>query len=608
MATDKSLPDSDDDIIDLTDLVEEGTAGDGASGDTGVDMSFEQELDDLFGDAEPLPAKAAQPAKESQDADDLFDLAGFEANDAPKATDAPDDDVIDLAGLGLDEEPETAQPGGNLADLGFDDDLAPAAAKAGDADTLDISDVGIDDLGLDETPKTQAVAPPPSAPDFGDLEEKPADAAATAPATDTMDLASLDFDDIEPAGQDAAADIAAMLTEQDDSPAQDLSDADLDALLAEPDQTSNDAAMADLLGALPDAPEDATPSPADLTGEGQTPIPAVAEAAGLAAAAAVPLAAMAAVGTARSEAGPSVGGIDLGALDTLIDSSKAPAAEAQAPAAPDSALLDRVTALETAAADLGQRLDGLPPIPSEETLAETLAARLESLLTSHLDALRGELPAAGDLARADDVTSALTDVRQSLARLEALDQGRRLQFEDFTRSMETQIAELRRELPAATDFVSPERLAQALGELRETLAGDLSANLAARLDAAVDAARQAAHEEIATLGRALTERIDNLENDRIDPNALAANLRETLLSEALDPKALQDAAATAAKADAAAQQALAGLETRLTPGDLDAALKTLRTELVAEMERAVPQAAATVIREEIAGLLHDLGE
>ena len=53
MASDKPLPDADDDIIDLTDLVEEGGAGNGAA-DDGVDMSFEQELDDLFGDAEPL--------------------------------------------------------------------------------------------------------------------------------------------------------------------------------------------------------------------------------------------------------------------------------------------------------------------------------------------------------------------------------------------------------------------------------------------------------------------------------------------------------------------------------------------------------------------------
>ena len=62
MASDKPLPDADDDIIDLTDLVEEGGAGNGAADDNGVDMSFEQELDDLFGDAEPLPTKTRPAA------------------------------------------------------------------------------------------------------------------------------------------------------------------------------------------------------------------------------------------------------------------------------------------------------------------------------------------------------------------------------------------------------------------------------------------------------------------------------------------------------------------------------------------------------------------
>lgn len=665
MAIDKPLPDSDDDIIDLTDLVEEGTADDGASGDTGVDMSFEQELDDLFGDAEPMPAKSAPAAR--ADADEMFDLAGFEVADAdetaqPAVAAAGDDDVMDLSGLGLDEA-EGADEG--LTDLGFDDQAAAPAKAAvsavsavSDDEAMDISDISFEDLGLEEAAKTGGGADSLDAVDFSDLEEGPAAAAATAPADEAMDLESLDFDVAEPESPDAVAAIAAALTDQDASPAKDVSDADLDALLAEPDEAASDAAMADLLGTLPEVPED-TAGMAALAEAAHAPAPPVAEAAVVAAAAAVPLAAMAVAATARSDAGPSVGGIDLGALDTLIDSSKAPAAEPEATAAPDKALLARLDALEAATTGLAQRLDTLPEAPHEDALAEALAARLELSLAGRLDALRNELPAAGELARADDMTRALEGVRESLTRLEALTQGRQTQFEDFARSMETRIAELRRELPAPDDFVSPTRLTEALDGLRETLANDLADSFDARLEAAADASRQAAGEAIAplvgrldaleadrvdpealaeklrlsladdlaaslddrlataadtarsdleSLGEALASRLCALENDRIDPEALAAKLRDTLLCDALDPRMLEEAVETAAKADAAAQKALAGLDARLTPGDLDAALKTLRADLTADMERTVPQAAATVIREEIAALLKDFSE
>lgn len=128
------------------------------------------------------------------------------------------------------------------------------------------------------------------------------------------------------------------------------------------------------------------------------------------------------------------------------------------------------------------------------------------------------------------------------------------------------------------DRVDPEALAQIL---RQSLADDLAVGLDDRLKVAVDAARA----EAASLSEPLSSRLDALEANRIDPDALGAKLRETLLSDALDPTALQEAAALAAKADAAAQKALAGLDTRLTRADCDAALDTLRAELTASMER-----------------------
>ncbi|EKO40285.1 MAG: hypothetical protein B193_0987, partial [Solidesulfovibrio magneticus str. Maddingley MBC34] len=589
MASDKPLPDADDDIIDLTDLVEEGGAGNGAADADGVDMSFEQELDDLFGDADPLPAKtppaAAAPPADADGEDDLFDLAGFEVDDEPKvapadgeddlidlagfetedaapkaAAAAADDDAIDLSNFGLDDDADDP-----LAGLGLDDDkpAPPAAAVAADADEADdaldlsnlglgddavpkaaapdISEVSFEDLGLGDAAKDADAADSLDDIDFGDLDAATDKAAVSAPDSDEpMDLADLDFETATPeaaaAGEPDA--VAAVLADIDDDEApKAVSDADIDALLAEP---GDDEPLPDLLGTLPDVPEDDDalaafdaapdkPAPrdslpdaddltdfADLPEVDESPVQAIPLAAA-AAAVAVGAAAMPAM-AARTQAGPSVGGIDLGALDNLIDSSKAPAVEAETPA-PDKALAGRIAALEAAADDLAGRLDALPPPPDESALAVALASRLESALTlrvesllakyepapdaaslkddilaevrtsleDHRAALLAELPAPA-AAPSGELDAALERLRESLARLEALGQGRHTQFEDFARSMETSLAELRRELPDPEDFVTSKRLGEALDGLGETLAADLTASLDARFEATAEAA------------------------------------------------------------------------------------------------------------------------
>ncbi|HML55708.1 MAG TPA: hypothetical protein PKC79_16555, partial [Solidesulfovibrio magneticus] len=304
MASDKPLPDADDDIIDLTDLVEEGGAGNGAA-DDGVDMSFEQELDDLFGDAEPLPAKAPPAAAAPADAageDDLFDLAGFEVDDEPKAAAASDgeDDLIDLAGFEAEDAAPKATAAAaddaavDLSNFGLDDDAddplaglglgddnpasSPAAAVAADDDDAlaltglgldddaapehavspDISNVSFEDLGPGDAVKDADAAGSLDDLDFGDLDVAPDNAAASVPNGDEpMDLADLDFETATPeaaaAGEPEA--VAAVLADIDDDEApKAVSDADIDALLAEP---GDDEPLPDLLGTLPDAPEDA---------------------------------------------------------------------------------------------------------------------------------------------------------------------------------------------------------------------------------------------------------------------------------------------------------------------------------------------------------------
>ncbi len=758
MASDKPLPDADDDIIDLTDLVEEGGAGNGAADADGVDMSFEQELDDLFGDAEPLPAKtppaAAAPPAGAEGEDDLFDLAGFEVDDEPKAAPADgeddlidlagfetedaapkaaaaaaDDDAIDLSNFGLDDDADDplaglglddakpAPPAAavaadeddalDLAGLGLDDDAAPEAAAP------DISEVSFEDLGLGDAAKNADAEGSLDDIDFGDLDAAPDKAAVSAPDSDEpMDLANLDFETATP---EAAADgepdaVAAVLADIDDDEApKAVSDADIDALLAEP---GDDEPLPDLLGTLPDVPEDddalaafdaapdkpaprdSLPEADDLTDFADLPdvdeqpaeaSPLAAAAVAGAAAVAVGVAAMPAM-AARAQAGPSVGGIDLGALDNLIDSSKAPAVEAETPA-PDKALAGRIAALEAAAAELAGRLDALPPPPDESALAVALASRLESALTlrvesllakyepapdaaslkddilaevrtsleDHRAALLAELPApsaAPSATSSGDLDAALERLRESLARLEALGQGRHTQFEDFARSMETSLTELRRELPDPEDFVTSKRLDEALNGLGETLAADLAASLDARFEATAEAARQevqtlaaslderladvaesarqaavaeiqsldarfdalaetaaaTVRQEASALAQALEPRLENLENERIDPDALAATLRQTLLADVAPASALDNLAAAVDAAAKNARDALDGLGGRVTPGDLDAALKTLRASLLAELETAVPKAAAAVIREEIAVLLQEFAQ
>lgn len=670
MASDKPLPD--DDIIDLTDLVEEGGAGNGAA-DDGVDMSFEQELDDLFGDAEPLPAKAPPAAAAPADADgedDLFDLAGFEVDDEPKPAAASDDDAIDLSNFGLDDDADDP-----LAGLGLDDDKpAPPAAP-------DLAEVSFD-LGPGDAAKAPDAADSLDDIDFDGLDAAPADAAASP--DEPMDLADLDFETATPeaaaTGEPEA--VAAILADLDDDEApKAVSDADLDALLAE---SGDDEPLPDLLGTLPDVPEaDAAlaafdtapdqPTPrdslpeaddltdfADLSDVDETPAEAIPLAA--AAAVAVGAAAMPAM-AARAQAGPSVGGIDLGALDNLIDSSKAPAVEAETPA-PDKALAGRIAALEAAAAELAGRLDALPPPPDENALAVALAGRLESALTLRVESLLAKYEPAPDAsslkddilaevrasledhrvallaelpppvaAPSGDLDAALERLRESLARLEALGQGRHTQFEDFARAMETSLAELRRDLPDPEDFVTGKRLAEALDNQGETLAASLDARFEAtaevarqevqtlaasveeRLADVAETARQAAVAEIRNLdarfdalAQALEPRLENLEKERIDPDALAATLRETLLADVAPARALDNLAAAVDAAAKDARDALDGLGGRVTSGDLDAALKTLRASLLAELETAVPKAAAAVIREEIAVLLQEFAD
>lgn len=651
MATDKQpLPDSDDDIIDLTDLVEEGPGNaKAAADDSPVDMSFEQELEDLFGDAEPAPSKPAAPA---------------EAAGAPEAPEA-DDDLIDLAGLGLDDEESPP--------------AKPAAAEADD-DVVDLTG-----LGFDEPPARPVQgAAPASADDVMDFSELGFDEAKPEPAKaaaddDLMDLAGLDFEDAAAAGPKAAAPLSEDETMADlfaaaaaapeaaqaeetlpaDESAADLADMDLGDLVPQSaaPAAADDAAMADLLGELPDeaALDIAELSDLDALHE---PAPAAAPQPDAAATTAVGAAALAAVAvagaatTATPAPTANLGSIDLGALDNLIDAAKGP----PPPPEPDeatakgrlAALGERLESLETTTATLLDKYESLSATDGD-ALADALSARLEDALSERLEAVLSGLPAAPDMAElkaelmaeldtravkdrtrllADlaqtldkrfdalaegltkpedsDAAKALEELGQAVARLGAQAGERETAFKDFASGMETQLAELRRDLPQAGEFATQssltdglealretlardiagsldERLSELRRELRETLAGDVAASLDERLAGVSEEARKAAREEAQALGEVLSGRIEALETDRLDPDALADTIRKALLADLPDAGALK---ALAAKPD---------------HKDLEA----LREELAASVEKTVPRVAAAVIREEIAALIKE---
>ena len=540
MPTDKPLPDSDNDIIELTDLVEEGNVGAAASGDDApVDMSFEQELDDLFGDAAPQADKTAAPETKpaataaapaaADDDDDLIDLAGLELEDAPTAA------------------PETAAP--DLADLpGVADKAALEEAVAMDDAMADLlAEIeATPNKAPDEAPAPEAVAEPDLDDLLGELPEVPEGPGATPAPVDAAELADLPSLEEKPAAQ---------------------------------------------------------PAPSTAAGD-----------------AALPLAAVAATASAA-------GAIDLAALDKLIDGAKgsAPQAVPETEDAPDrqarfDALTARIDALETAAATLSDKVEALPTAADGDTLVAAVSQRLEDALSERLEAILAGQPPATDpeslkasildeaaKQAASHHTELATEVRESLSRLEALTEGRQTRFEDFAASVETKLAELKSELPRPGEYATAdglaasmenlgetlsreiagkldERMAELKRELRETLSTELASSLDERLSDAMDSARQAARQEVQALGELLSGRIETLETERLDPEALAERVRNAL-APSLEP--------IAAKADRT---------------DLDALGASLRAEMREEITRAVPQAAATVIREEITALAKEFLE
>lgn len=641
MPNEKPLPENDD-IIDLTDLVEEESAASAATEaaaekDAAADMSFEQELDDLFGDVEP---EAAKPGGQAE-------------------ADAGDEDVIDLEGMEL-PEPEaaptpTTEPEAAAAP-------APAEPEKTEADE-DIMDLAGLDFNALETPSAEEAS-----------EAAPEEAAVEAePATDLSDLEAA-------LGEAASAAEEAAAAPEEPFPAEEP------ATVAEAPDEAPQPAPEEAAAAPEEAPQPPVQAtaPEEAMDVADLPVTPLAE---------TPAAAAASEGTAAES-------IDLDALDELILTAKGPVPETEE--TPDEDALAawnaRLDALEAATTALTTHIGDIR-IPD----SEALATRLEASLTTRFDALRSELAAEADKPAGHDPEALRTEL---MAAIEAARPDRERLVEDLRTALAPDFDAVRQSLPDTENFITQKDLKQALAGLREGLSVDLGAVLETAKKAATEAVRQlgetlgarldaleAGHADVAALderiaaleaqgatealierlaaleaesqaGKALTERVDALEADHQSADALTEQVRQALRpdipdvqaaiagvreglavdlaaalqtakqaardeakamgdalaervsaleTDRIDPDALADrvqrALAPSAEeletAKQTAKQALGGLDERMRTTDFEAAMAAFRKEMEADIARRIPQTAAAILRREIAALIKE---
>ncbi len=186
-----------DEIIDLTDIVEEGhpetpnlkTAKPSTAKDETLDdLDLEREIDQIFADLGP-PEQGGEsggkrePDSDTLDLDDLFEDKGdktLEASDTPESTDAGDNSALDFENL-FDEQAQPNQKHEQEPDASTE--AAPQSAE--EPDWL----AELDGLGLDEAKPEMASAPTDTSADVSpDLSD-----AATA---DSEMKAETDLEDV----------------------------------------------------------------------------------------------------------------------------------------------------------------------------------------------------------------------------------------------------------------------------------------------------------------------------------------------------------------------------------------------------------------------------
>lgn len=424
-------------------------ANEQTAGDDAIELE-DMDFSDLgVDDAPSSPAEAE---------DDIIDLTGFDAESADPAQDDADDDLIDLSEFAPVEETETTASGAEEAGQSEDDlleltDLVeePADAQTSEAaavedDFLELTDLeeiegeksatpeSVGEMDADALDLTDLAAAPeaaaaddaiPEEPDLSDLldEDAPEEHAAAAsaapvetPAMDeTMELELPDIDLDLDAAADAtldASDLADLVDEPEAAEAPEsteTAEADLDALAAELGADEQDAADLEL-----DFEEEAEAETPAEPAEPEETAPAFAE---QALDMAPEEAALAGAGAGAGAA--AANGIDLAALDAIIEEAGGPPAEEPAPGASIASAeefqeaRDRIAALEAKTDALADKLDALPGTDALEALGEKLTAGFGEMLRREMDALKDGLSGHDD-ASAETIESAVSGAKDEL--------------------------------------------------------------------------------------------------------------------------------------------------------------------------------------------------
>ncbi|WP_143077830.1 hypothetical protein [Desulfomicrobium norvegicum] len=553
-----------DDIIELTEIVEEGIALDKKFEDFAMDKavdakSLDKELDDLLRDAEPQSAPAEATGDEI-DLDILFDEpaptpARPQAPAAPAKTQTPDpgmdisdlDDLFDSLGIGDNDNDDTA------LDIILDGDMPEPKQKGDDtfysSDSIDLeleipglrSDekaASIQDLTddlLTDIPETVLLEstdkpepPAPEAPVKAAAEAKQAEEPVEAPV---IQLGTPVVDEPEQAEADEPAPLQSAKEQAPPaaSPAQAAPEAAQTRLEGEPTVSSAELEIISArLDALESRPEVApAPSPEELL--------------------------------ALLPQSPKDLPLTEALRREILEHVETRVAELAASSSVDG-LQESVSALQ-------QRVESLPDFSAE--LAKTLPASAMQKIEAELEGLRSQIENREEPG-AEQILALLPQSPRELPLAEALRQ-------EILEHVEARVAEL-------ASSASMDGLQESVNALQSQVESipDIHAELAKTLPASAMQKMEAELENLRALVRGQEETLSALQKALSDKDAAMAALGD----EANRLRAELDA--LAAKAPA-------------TP-DLDA----IRSGLQEYVQQQMPAAAAKIIREEIQALLQEM--
>ena len=607
-----------DDIIELTEIVEEGIPLDKAFEDFAMDKavdskSLDRELDDLLRDAEPRAEAAPQPAEEI-DLDILFDEpapAAPRPEPAPAKTPAAGidmsdlDDLFDSLGLGEKEDGDTA------LDIILDGDIPPAETPGAEtfapSDSIDLDLPGLEDqdmpgAALDQTGEPPADIPdatPSRTPEEPVLESaEPAEAEAESPAQspaqdqaeegiDILDLTEELADDPESSAQESPVSMPAGEGPEAEPSATRQPEAGL------PEPTGTERLEPEPAAA--DAVEPTATAPLENFDQGHAPAspPVTSGPEQDASARIAPPAGTSAPESAISRDELDVIGARLDALESFFQSAPAVKAEdvlAALPLSPqdlpvaqtlrreilehvearlaDLASNASVNGLQESVNALQSQVESVPDIRAE--LAKTPSLSALQKMEAQIEELRAQTRTREEL-QPEQILALLPQSPQGWPVAQALRQ-------EIMEHVETRVAEL----AAISSVDGLQESVNALQSQVESMP-DVRAELAKTPSLSALQKMEAQIEELRATTRAQEETVSALRQALADKDAALAEL------SAGEARLREELAALAAQADPAA------------------ALEAVRSELREYVRQQAPLAAAKVIREEIQTLLGELG-